>query len=598
MSCWRFVRRVLIVGAVTTFLALAGLAAPASAHAVLEFTQPADGAVLSSSPARVVMGFDESVELPLGSVAVYNSAARRVDQGLAYHPGGRADQIAANLPGHLPAGGYVVTWRVISADSHPVHGAFTFQVGSAGSAIAIQNEAAGLLNAQRGSHTVGVVFGIDRAVSYAAVTLLLGGALLLALAWPEGMEELAARRLLWGSYALAVLTTIAALLLQGPYGAGQPLRVLVKSAVVSSVLDTRYGKLYLARALLLLLAIGPLLWIQFRRRPPGKPPLWWGPAALGAAVAVLIIPGLADHASSGRLVPLSVTFDLVHLGAVSVWVGGLGLLAAVGLSARYGRRLAREVLPRFSQWALAAVVAIIVSGGFAAWREVGSIHNVTTTTYGRLVLAKTILLVAIVLLATVSRTLTHGNLAVPFVATRLPRGAGVIRTPANVSAGPGAAILAAKPIRAHGRGGRRRLRQSVTIELAFAAAALSVAAVLVNVQPGRQAADQPFTTEVRAGPRVLVDLVLDHTRAGANTLHLYTLSPDGERLSVPQIAATANHGGNGIIGLPVALQLSGPGHFISSGLNLPIPGAWTFNLTVRTDAIDEYYASPVTVHLH
>jgi copper transport protein len=138
----------------------------------------------------------------------------------------------------------------------------------------------------------------------------------------------------------------------------------------------------------------------------------------------------------------------------------------------------------------------------------------------------------------------------------------------------------------------------VTVELAFAAAALSVAAVLVNVQPGRQAADQPFTTEVHSGPHVLVDLVLDHTRAGANTLHLYTLSADGQRLSVPEIRATANYSDNGISGLPVALQLAGPGHFISTGLDLPIPGAWTFNLTVRTDAIDEYYASPVTVHLH
>jgi copper transport protein len=480
-----------------------------------------------------------------------------------------------------------------------VHGAFTFQVGSTGSAAAIRNEAAGLLNAQRGSHTVGVVFGIDRALGYAAMALLLGGALLLAVAWPDGLEEPAVRRLLWGSYALAVLTTIAALLLQGPYGAAQPLRVLVKPAVISSVLAIRYGKLYVARALVLLLVVGPLLWIQIRSRPPRRPPRWWGPVALGASVAVLVIPGLADHASTGRLVPLSVTFDLVHLGAVSVWVGGLGLLAMVGLSARRGHRMPWEVLPRFSQWALAAVAAIVISGCFAAWREIGSIHNVTTTTYGRLVLAKAILLAAIVLIASWSRRLTHGSLAVPFATAISRRVAGVVGEPPNPPSGTAAVTATAAPIRVvPARRRRLLLRQSVSAELVLAAAAICVATVLVNVQPGRQAADQPFTTEVHAGPRVLVDLVLDHTRAGPNTLHLYTLLADGQQLAVPEVRATANHSGNDITGLPIALQLAGPGHFISSGLDLPIPGTWIFSLIVRTDAIDEYYASPVTVHLH
>lgn len=596
MTRWRLARRLVIATTATVVAATAGLAAPASAHAVLEFTQPADGAIVTSSPPRVIVGFDEGVELPLGSVAVYNSAGHRVDEGLAYHPSGQASQVASNLPGHLPPGGYVVTWRVISADSHPVHGAFTFEVGGGGSPAATQREAAGLLNAQRGSRTVGVVFGIDRAAGFMSVALLLGGGLLIAAAWADGVEEHSVRRLLWGAYAAALVTTTGALLLQGPYGAGLPLGDLVKATVVSSVLATRFGKLYLARGLILVLLIGPLLWIQTSRRPPRHRPAWWAPVALGAAIVVLVIPGLADHAATGRLVPLSVTFDLVHLGAVSVWIGGLGLLAMIGLSARHGRRVVADALPRFSQWALAAVAAIVVSGGFAAWREIGSINNVTTTTYGRLVLAKIILLAVIVLIATFSRRLTHHRLAVPWVGPRSRPATPVAPVPVHLSPGPGAAAATAK------RGGRqtrrRRLRQSVSAELTLAAAALSLAAVLVNVQPAIQAANRPYATEVHAGPHVLVDLVVDHTRAGPNTLHLYTLSPDGEQLPVPEVDVTVSHPRTGINGLPVRLQPAGPGHFISTDLDLPIPGAWTFNLTVRTDAIDEYYTPPVTVHLH
>jgi copper transport protein len=592
----RLARR-LVIAVAAAMVALAGLAAPALAHAVLEFTQPTDGAILAGGPTRVVMGFDEAVELPLGSVAVYDSSGHRVDQGLAYHPSGRASEVATNLPGHLRSGGYVVTWRVISADSHPVHGAFTFQVGPGGSAATTQKEAASLLNAQRGARSVGVLFGIDRAVGYGSVALVVGAGLLLAVAWPDGREELAVRRLLWGSFAVAVLTTAGALLLQGPYGAALPLSAAVKPTVVSSVLATRFGHLYLARAVALIVLVGPLLWILTRRRPPSDVPSWWAPTAVVAAIGVLVTPGLADHAATGQLVPLSVTFDLVHLAAVSVWVGGLALLTILGLRARNGQRVAAEVLPRFSQWALGAVLAIAISGGFAAWREIGSLDNVTTTTYGRLVLAKTVLFTTVVLVATTSRRLTHHSLAIPFLSRRSPPAQPVVPVRADLSLGPGAA---AATTRRHGGPGRRRqrLRQAMGAELTLAAAALSLAAILVNVQPARQAANQPFSTEVHAGANVLVDLVLDHTRAGPNTLHFYTLSPAGTRLPVPEVDATVSRAQNGINNLPVNLQLAGPGHFISTGLDLPIPGAWTLRLTVRTDAIDEYYAPPVTLHLH
>ena len=107
MTSWRLARRLVIVTSATVVAATAGLAAPAAAHAVLEFTQPADGAVLAAPPPRVVMGFDEGAELPLGSVAVYNRAGHRVDEGLAYHPSGQASRVATNLPGHLPP---AATW--------------------------------------------------------------------------------------------------------------------------------------------------------------------------------------------------------------------------------------------------------------------------------------------------------------------------------------------------------------------------------------------------------------------------------------------------------------------------------------------------------
>ena len=94
--------------------------------------------------------------------------------------------VSENVPSDLPAGGYVVTWRVVSADSHPVHGAFTFQIGAGGSRTELRGEAASLLARGQGSRAVGVVFAVDRAVGFLALAVLLGGTLLLVLAWRAG----------------------------------------------------------------------------------------------------------------------------------------------------------------------------------------------------------------------------------------------------------------------------------------------------------------------------------------------------------------------------------------------------------------------------
>ena len=106
-----------------------------------------------------------------------------------------------------------------------------------------------------------------------------------------------------------------------------------------------------------------------------------------------------------------------------------------------------------------------------------------------------------------------------------------------------------------------------------------------------------MAAEVHAGPDVLVDVTLDSTRAGPNNLHVYTLSGAGTQLIVPEVRATLSQPARSIANLPVHLSIAGAGHFISLGLNIPVPGRWTLDLIVRTSAFDEYHASPVTFSL-
>jgi copper transport protein len=599
-------RVLLVVGLVA--IAVAGWAAPAFGHAVLQSTEPPSGVVLPKSPGSVVLHFDEDVEIQFGSLRVFDARNHRVDIGNAYHPHGGGHAVAVIVSANLGPGGYVVTWRVVSADSHPVHGAFTFQIGAggAGAAEASKAQATKLLAATGGSQTVGALYGVIRFLAFAVLFVLVGGAAFVAGAWPAGARDSRTRRLLWGSLIAATVLTVLAIGIQGPYGGGLSLTQMFKPSVVSAVLHTRFGEVYLARLIILVLAAAPLLLGLLR---PGPIPPGWRAAAMVCGAATLVTPGVAGHAATGSLIALAIPFDVIHLAAASVWIGGLAVLAVGALARRGGEEddSMRAVVARYSQWALVAVVAIAVSGGFAAWRQVGTWSAVTSTTFGRLLLAKTIIFVALVTMATTSRRIAHGDLALPFGLTRIvwPR-ARPARPASASSQGPGAVAATSgrrrqdAPIRRRPRRRRRwasRLRQAVVGELVLAAGIIAVTAALVNAQPARSALALPYSTEVHAGPQVLVDLVVDPAKAGPVVVHLYTLGTDGSQLDVPEITASFSLASAAISGLKVPLQKAGPGHFIASNFDIPLKGTWTLQMTVRTTSIDEFNADPVTVHI-
>jgi copper transport protein len=582
----------LLVGAV------AGLALPASAHAVLESTTPPSGTAVPRSPGNVVLHFDEQVSIQPSSVEVFNSSAKRVDNGTTRHVPGDSHAIETAVPGSLPAGGYVVTWRVVSADSHPVHGAFTFFIGAAAGGGNITAETSQLLARSAGNRTVGVVYGVVRWLAFVALAGVLGTLLFMGWAWPESQRVRTARAILWASVGVLAVTTLLAFGLQGAYGGGLGLSAITKSAVLKSVWGTRFGKAYIAR-LAFVAAIAALAGWLLTQRPARRAPAWWLATTTLLIVAMLATWGLGDHAATGTLVWLAVPFDVVHLGAASIWIGGLAMVVAVLVPASTGDRAGpgsplRQAGARFSNVALAAVVAIVATGLFAAWRQVGvSWGALTTTAYGKLLLYKSGGLVVLVVLASVSRTAVHGRLALPGApAPRQPpeppppapaRTATLTRTvPSRVSA----------PRTEDGRA--RRLRGAVVGELVVGLVVLALSAVLVEAQPAKQAYSAPYSTQVKAGP-TFVNVVVAPAHTGPVAVHLYILTPAGGLDDVPEVDATMGNPHTGISGLTVPLQKAGPGHYVAYGFVLPFPGTWQLNVTVRTDNLDEYFTDPIKV---
>lgn len=573
----------LLVAAVLALGAVLLAAAPASAHAVLETTEPVGGTAVATSPERVVLRFSEAVQIPPQAIRVFASpGGDQVEAGAAGRADGQSNAVTAKLP-KLDKGAYIVTWRVTSADAHPIHGAFTFTIGEAKGGAADAALVQKLLASGGGDTTVGAVYAVIRFAAFTSLVLLVGALAFVALLWPAGLAVARTRRILWGAWAVALVTTAVGIPIQATYVAGFPISKALSSTVRSAMLEDRFGQVWSARILILGLTAA-LLAFLFRRIPGTErqnlPP---GVLAGGGllALGLLLTPALAGHAATQDLVPLAIVSDVLHVGAVSVWLGGLALLALAVLPRRVADELS-VVVPRFSRVAFAAVITILVTGTFQGWRQVRSTAALTETTYGRLLIVKVVLFGVIVGLGALSRRFVQARYRVP--AARLSFGPGTAAfggsgrldrgdTPSPPGADPDSEIVAG-------------LRRTVGAETVIATIVLVVTSLLVNAQPARSALAKPFSASMRSD-LVLVDVTVDPAKAGPADFHFYTLSPQGGQQEVQELNATLTLPSQEVGPLKVPLTRAGPGHFSAYNFALPLRGDWKLEVKALLSDIDE-----------
>src|SRR4051794_17556450 len=176
-----------VAGAVLWAAAAAG---PAWAHASLDATTPEAGAALKAAPGQVELRFSEPVETAFGALRVYDAQRHDVHVGAPFHPGGDRSRLAVRLRPRLPDGGYTAVFRVISADSHPASGGFTFDVGTTTSATRAAGVADLLGGAGIGPMT-GAMTNLVRAAEYGAIAIGLGGLAVLLLVWLPALRAVA-----------------------------------------------------------------------------------------------------------------------------------------------------------------------------------------------------------------------------------------------------------------------------------------------------------------------------------------------------------------------------------------------------------------------
>ena len=380
----RAVGRLLVVLAAAAYAVLLSIS-PAQAHATLIGTDPEEGAVLEQAPETITFTFDEAVTLPPAGVTVYDAKGEEVTSEST--ASGTEMQVALAEASSLGDGTYVVAWRAVSADGHPISGSLTFAVGAPSLSVAPPPST-------EPSMATAVIHGALQFLQYAALLLVVG------LVWFRAMivgehripDRATARvqriEVLAGMVAVIALVALAPAsgALQSESGPGAILTFDAWS-------PASVGKEWLS-ALVGIVGIAAALALRERPR-----------LAAAAGLVAICSPALVGH--SRAVVPawLVTATDVIHLVAGALWLGGLvGLALTLPLITRRGT-VAAEIVTRFSTLAAASLAALAVSGVLMGWRILGSWDNLLNSTYGTLLMTKIALVVAVAVMAAGNRLL-------------------------------------------------------------------------------------------------------------------------------------------------------------------------------------------------
>ncbi|MGW7523557.1 copper resistance CopC/CopD family protein [Streptomyces sp. NPDC054783] len=622
--------RTLVLLLLAVMGALLAGAGPASAHAALTGSDPAQGVVVKQAPAQVALTFSEKVAMNDDSLRVLDPRGKPVQTGTPANLSGTT--YAVKLKSGLGDGTYTVTYQVVSADSHPVSGAYTFSIGAPSQTVVSGT------GPVAGGGAVGGLYAFGRYASYAGFIVLAGGAAFVLACWQRGAGVRALQRLVVGGWLTLTAATLWLLLLRGSYTTSGKFADVFDLGLLGQVLQTKTGAALVSR-LLLLAAAALFIAVLFgaftkREEGPEKRDLTFGLAIGGVVVAAGLASSwaMAEHASVGLQPGIAMPVDVVHLLAVATWLGGLTALLVALYRAPAGTPVESAAVRRFSRLAFGSVVVLVATGVYQSWRQLGAWSAFTDTRYGQLLLVKIGLVALLVGIASISRRWT-GRLAdqaddtavvdidgeaekehvTAAKAAGRNTGSGDSQRAAQLARQRAAMDAARQKRLRDGDANRFGLRRTVLAEAGVAVVLLAVTTWLTQTEPGRteldaKAAsssssgaatapsngaltlDMPFDTGGADGKGV-VSIDLDPARVGGNEMHVYVQRPNGRAFDIPEVKVAFTLEAKKIGPLPVTPDHITTGHWSASGVQIPMAGDWKIAVTVRTSDIDQVTVS-------
>ncbi|MEV4132810.1 copper resistance protein CopC [Dactylosporangium sp. NPDC049742] len=549
---WRRVLAAVVLGVLAVLALPAG---PADAHATLVGSNPTADVVVDALPGEVVITFTEPVRPVADKVRVIAPDGGRLDTGKAT---ARDADLVVPLRGTGPRGTYLVSYRVISADNHPISGGFAFSFGEV---TATPTDDAGA--DVRTDPLVKHIMSAARWIGFLGLILLVGPALVLLTLWPARLPTAGPVRLALAGAGLVAVSALLELYLQIPYTSGGGLLGPTVDGA-GDVFGSTYGAAHLIRLAAVVAAVLLLRPVAGLRAGKLDQALLIGLGVIGAATWPL-----SGHPSASPVPALTVVADAAHLAAMAVWVGGLVMLFGFLLRHADHRELG-VIVPVWSGWALLAVTVLVLAGTAQALVEIGTLSALTGTLYGQLVIVKAGLFAVILAAAAYARNVTNRH---------YPAATDDADDDETPDEAAGAAV-------------RGRLRIGVLVETGVVVFVLGVTSVLVQTTPARSveaAASQPGRpVEVKVGGSLLQVVVdVSPARTGINTVHLYARKPDGSApLKVVEWKATVALPSKEVEPITVPLVALTPDH-ASGQIAFPAAGTWDMRVTARIDDINQ-----------
>ncbi len=522
-----------------TFLSLLANATAASAHAVLESSVPDANAVVAVSPPTISLTFSSPVAFTAQLPQLFDPHQQKVSiPKPTLQAGGTRIEIQ---PPHLGRGTYTVTYRVESTDGHSIRGVRIFSVGAPSG-----GDHSHLLDHGSTSRAVGIYVGVLRAVAFGAFTIAVGSVLFVAIcgAWLAGSR----RAQMLSGVALFVLgvAAIAQCFAIHAFTSGGSFGDITSFAHFRSALHTDHGKELTIRFGLCL--VGILVFARHRlrtHRAAGLTMVWAWAIALAATFS------LNGHPRSGRWQNLAMGLDTAHIIAASAWIGGLVALVFVALTNTEVEHHGGAA-KRFSKVAFIAVVVVASTGSLQAVRQLAAISDLWSSTYGRLLIAKVVVIAMILAFANHSRKLTLAE---------------------NVDG--------------------KKLRSMVAVETIGAAIVISLTALLVNAPPPQDLKAAATTPATRSFDTTIVShgytfaIQLNPASSGSTMLMIQVLDDHHSPAKLDKLEVTMRPTSGAIDPLTIDFTQKGS-MYMSKSLVIPSPGAWTIAIRALPDPFSSF----------
>lgn len=505
----------------------------AHAHASLVRAEPADGSVIAAAPKAFALVFSEPTSPLVLKLAKPDGTSITLDRFVL-----RDATLDIEAPADLGNGTYVLSWRIVSEDGHPVGGSAVFSIGAPGAVTGHASEAV--------DWPVRGAVWVAKIVLYAGLFIGVGGAFFFS--WIGGETRRARRAVLWSLWAGLTATPLS-LGFQGLDALGQPLTELGGAQAWTAGFSTSYGLTSLvAFGALGLAAVSLVIATENARRA----------LALIALIAAGLALAASGHASAAQPQWLTRPAVFLHALGIAFWAGSL-----LPLRAAFGRRDegGAGALRRFSRIIPVAVVALVAAGGVLAAIQLRSLEALWTTDYGKLLMLKLALLAVLFLLAAVNR----------------------FRLTEPALRGEARSI--------------QRLRRSIGAELVLVLAIFAVAAGWRFTPPPRslaEAAAAPAFVHIH-GEKAMAEVTITPGRAGRVRADIVVQTGDFAPLDAKGVTLVLSNVAAGIEQIRRPAARSGEGTWSVEGLDLPLPGQWQvrvdilisdFEMTRLTDTVD------------